>query len=439
MNPISQRQAQALKEAGHTDVSRAVSATIVTLFLATICAVPILQAVLSDTFGAVEVAAHVLPESAKTARQDGLLAANRVLLGGIERFEEVLEEESLLRRWILPTAQRLLTDVLGVGNEQAYLGRDGWLFLRDDFDHVTGRGFLEPRRLQRERLAGSRAANPLPAILGFHRDLAARGIELVVMPTPVKPTVHPEFLTAAADSGLIHNPSFRDFLGRLESAGVTVFDPSTVLAAAKARGDEPLYLRTDTHWTPRAMELVARELASVLRDFIDSSHPQADRFVRRRAYVSGPGDLARMLEHPGAEQTWASERIEVARVLTRQGRPWTPDRKAQVLLLGDSFTNIYSDAALGWGSGAGLAEQLSFELGRSVDRIAINAGGSWSSRQALVRGTMTATGVDRLSGKRVVVYQFAARELSTGDWKMLGIGARPASPARSAGSVNPID
>ena len=423
MTPITEREAQALKEAGHTDVSRAVSATMVTLFLATICSVPILQAVLSDTFGAADVVANVLPETARTARRDGLLAANRVLLGGIERFEEVLEEESLLRRWILPPTQRLLTDFLGVGNEQAYLGRGGWLFLRDDFDHVTGRGFLEPRRLRRERLAGSRAANPLPAILGLHRDLAARGIELVVMPTPVKPTVHPEFLAAAADSGLIHNPSFGDFLGRLEIAGVTVFDPSTVLAAAKARSGEPLYLRTDTHWTPRAVELVARELASILRDFIDSSHPQADRFVRRRAYVSSPGDLARMLEHRGAEETRASERIEVARVLTRQGRPWTPDRKAQVLLLGDSFTNIYSDAALGWGTGSGLAEQLSFELGQGVDRIAVNAGGSWSSRQALARGTAAETRADRLAGKRVVVYQFAARELSTGDWKVLEIRA----------------
>ena len=29
--------------------------------------------------------------------------------------------------------------------------------------------------------------DPRPAILAFHRELAARGITLIVMPTPVKP------------------------------------------------------------------------------------------------------------------------------------------------------------------------------------------------------------------------------------------------------------
>ncbi len=418
--PIPEREEQALTEVGHTDISRWVAALQVVLLLATISGVPLLQAILADSAGAMEVALEVLPEAARAVRRDGLLAANRVLSSGIGRFEETLEEESLLRSWVLPPAQRLLTDLLGVGNEQAYLGRDGWLFFRDDFDHVTGPGFLEPERLRRAQVEGLRVADPLPAILGFHSDLAARGIELVVMPTPIKPTVHPELLVArASGSGLIHNPSFGDFLDRLHAAGVTVFDPATFLAAAKARGEGPFYLRTDTHWTPEAMELSARELASALEDLIRWRHPAGDQLVRRRATVLGPGDIARMLEHPGPGGSWTSERTEVSRVMTRQGRPWKPDRDSEVLLLGDSFTNIYSDTALGWGSGAGLAEQLSFELGRSVDRIAHNAGGSWSSRQALARGVSTETGADRLAGKRVVVYQFAARELSAGDWKVI--------------------
>jgi len=35
-------------------------------------------------------------------------------------------------------------------------------------------------------------------------------------------------------------------------------------------------------------------------------------------------------------------------------------------------------------------------------------------------------GVDRLAGKRVVVWQFAARELSAGDWRVIPLPA----PAR---------
>jgi alginate O-acetyltransferase complex protein AlgJ len=169
------------------------------------------------------------------------------------------------------------------------------------------------------------------------------------------------------------------------------------------------------------MELLSHKLTAFLEERVDWARPSTSQLVRRRASITGQGDMTRLLEHPGSEMIWSSERTEVARVMTRLGQPWAPDREAEILLLGDSFTNIYSDNSLGWGTASGLAEQLSFELGRGVDRIAINAGGSWSSRQALARGTVAPSGANRLAGKRVVVYQFATRELSTGDWKILEI------------------
>jgi len=90
-----------------------------------------------------------------------------------------------------------------------------------------------------------------------------------------------------------------------------------------------------------------------------------------------------------------------------------------VLLLGDSFTNVYSDPSLGWGGGAGLAEQLGYHLQRPVDRIALNAGGAHAARQALAQEQ---GGTVRLAGKRVVIYQFAKRELSGGDWRLIDLG-----------------
>ena len=73
------------------------------------------------------------------------------------------------------------------------------------------------------------------------------------------------------------------------------------------------------------------------------------------------------------------------RILTADGRPWRPDPTADVLLLGDSFTNIFSLEAMGWGTAAGLAEQLSFVLGRPVDRLVQNANGAFATREALAR------------------------------------------------------
>jgi alginate O-acetyltransferase complex protein AlgJ len=97
--------------------------------------------------------------------------------------------------------------------------------------------------------------------------------------------------------------------------------------------------------------------------------------------------------------------------------PWRPALEASVLLLGDSFTNIYSLAAMGWGEHAGFAEHLGAALGRPVDALARNSDGAFATRQMLEKEL--AAGNDRLRGKTTVVWEFAVRELSFGDWKIL--------------------
>src|SRR5262249_2885035 len=105
-----------------------------------------------------------------------------------------------------------------------------------------------------------------------------------------------------------------------------------------------------------------------------------------------------------------------------------------VLLLGDSFTNIYSMPELNWGGAAGLAEQLSLTMGRDIDRIAQNDAGAAATRQALA--LELARGHDRLAGKRVWIWQFAIRELAVGDWKrIVWPEAPPARPSRPDGKA----
>ncbi len=72
------------------------------------------------------------------------------------------------------------------------------------------------------------------------------------------------------------------------------------------------------------------------------------------------------------------------------------------------------------GVGAAWCEQLSYYLGRPVDRLALNSGGALNTRQRLAQDL--ATGNDRLAGKKVVVYQFAMRELAIGDWRLIALG-----------------
>jgi len=109
--------------------------------------------------------------------------------------------------------------------------------------------------------------------------------------------------------------------------------------------------------------------------------------------------------------------------------PWRPDPAAEVLVLGDSFANIYSLEEMNWGRAAGMVEQLSLALNRPVDAILRNDNGAHASRETLSRELVR--GKDRLAGKKVVVWQFAARELAVGDWKLLDMAFRPSGSGES--------
>lgn len=144
--------------------------------------------------------------------------------------------------------------------------------------------------------------------------------------------------------------------------------------------------------------------------------------------IAGLGDIAAMLKLPPAPTTFSRERVTIHQVITRTGI-WRPAKDAEVLLLGDSFSNIFSLGAMGWGESAGFAEHLSRALGdRPLDYILRNSDGAFATREILQRDL--ARGRDRLAGKRWVIWEFAARELSMGDWKLLPMKLEAAKPAR---------
>jgi alginate O-acetyltransferase complex protein AlgJ len=129
-----------------------------------------------------------------------------------------------------------------------------------------------------------------------------------------------------------------------------------------------------------------------------------------------------MLDLPGWHEWPPPETVWITRVVDAGGAPWRPSRHADVLLLGDSFTNIYSLETMGWGTAAGFAEQLSRALRRPVDRIVQNDAGAFATRALLRRDP------GRLTATRVVVHQFATRELSFGDWQVIPIPRPEAQP-----------
>jgi alginate O-acetyltransferase complex protein AlgJ len=415
------REAIAQAEIGVTRVTPATAWSMAALFLMGISVVPVAEWRTVWSRGRELVAAHgatvrALPEGGGIWSQ--VVARNRAVLEGLNAFERALEDESRLGRTLRPGAQAVMSGWLGVGNERVYVGRDGWFFYRPDVEYVTGRPFLDPAEIRRRIRAAPEwtappAPDPRPAIVQFHQDLAARGIVLIVMPTPVKPVVHPDMLRASFAGGadVVQNASYRTLIEDLRGAGVRVFDPSEALAASRYAMAQ--YLAADTHWAPEAMETVAALVATVIADTVTLASVPDPGYLIERAEVHNVGDTAKMLDLPETAALTQPQTVWLRRVLQADGQLWRSSRDADVLLLGDSFANIYSLESMGWGTSAGLAEHLSLALRRPMDRLVQNDEGAFATRAMLQRDPA------RLHGKRVVLYQFAVRELAGGDWKVL--------------------
>jgi hypothetical protein len=439
--PQSQtREEQAKLEIGQTEISFGVKWTLVVVGLLTLFAVPIVQTChemrqyaewrranpwpqFCDIFDALPRAVTAFREHnrswfSKTFR------ANTILLQAANEYEKNLKADSFLTKSVLPPIQEGLAHI-GGGNEEGYVGRQRWLFYRPGIDYCTGPGFLNRPQLARRAesdTTGNPASQPDPrkAILQFHRQLAQRDIQLVLMPIPDKATLHPEKFSSRYEGRLpsIHNPSYRQFLDELEAEGVLVCDVTDVLAQYRDHAGEAIYLATDTHWRPETMQLAATELAR----FIENNISLGVAAIRKNwqqtsATIANMGDIATMLKLRQSQDVFDPETVTINPVTDSDGQPWQPDSTAEILLLGDSFANIYSLEMMNWGGGAGFAEQLTHAMNRPVDTILRNDNGSYATREIL--GRELAQGEDRLAGKKVVVWQFAARELAVGDWRLL--------------------
>jgi alginate O-acetyltransferase complex protein AlgJ len=351
----------------------------------------------------------------------------------LKRYEDDLMEASYAREWVQPRVQALLTGVGGFGNSKGVLGRDGWVFYAPGIKYVAGPGFLDAdgHAIRRKAALDDGDAephpDPRPAVMELHQALKKRGIRLVLFPVPDKSQLQPAELhgrgaaraRASGDAGarpLAKNPDYDRFAAAMRAAGVAVFEA----APPQVRAGEVRYLVQDTHWTPQWMEEVAGALARfVEREAALSSPSLAPAPVRAWKVVPLPasrvGDLVDMLKLPEDQRLFAPQAVRIAQVQDETGAPWQPDDKGDVLLLGDSFTNIFTQGAMGWGEAAGLAPHLARALKRDVDVIAQNDAGAHATRKLLAQAL--AAGEDRLAGKRVVIWELTARELAVGDWK----------------------
>ncbi len=392
-----------------TTVSRPVAFAMSFVFLALVYVVPIGQAIAEKVKGEDSPLLGLFEHAPTKA--------------SLRQFEKDLEQASYPKDFVQPRLQLLLSALGRVGNKRCVIGQERWLYYAPGVTHVAGPSFLDPDIVHtRESEApddGATAphADPRPAILAFNDAMAKRGIKLILFPVPDKAMLQPLELHGRGDrSGPVpvpRNPGWQPFVDELRAKGVAIFDPAPL---ALVPGETPRYLEQDTHWTPTWMEQVAKDLSRFAEETASLPPPSGAPTLHARAdVVKRVGDLVDMLKLPEGQNAFRPQTVTVHTVEDEAGTAWEADPTGDVLLLGDSFSNVFTMEPMGWGVAAGLAPQLALALGRRVDVIAQNDSGAFVTRQALAREL--AAGEDRLAGKKVVIWEFASRELSVGDWK----------------------
>jgi len=205
----------------------------------------------------------------------------------LRAFENKIDDESAIVLALRPKYQLAVWNLFSDPGEKVVLGaagdcigkscgreeakpEDKWLFYRQDVEFLVQPSPLDVR--------SAKLDNPVKAIEKFRDQLKAKGVELLVVITPGKPSIYTERLTesdsrvAGAENAAGLQSHGKKILDSLTRAGFNTVDLYTPLLAAKSRDsiEGALYLNDDTHWTPRGAELAAAEIAKKVREMVDA-------------------------------------------------------------------------------------------------------------------------------------------------------------------------
>ncbi len=335
------------------------------------------------------------------------------------------------------TVQSWMTNIAGEGNHKVFIGYNDVLFYQPDLKSITGYGPLKPEPfsvMKDPELAKQSEAKSV--VSEFASQLKERGIDLLIVPVPLKSMLYSEYIFGITNYDWITHPDAPEFYKELRAGGIDVLDLTRDLAALRdkrkhvfIRQPDPkdkaaiaqadaeskelmdVFLKQDTHWTPEAMRLVAEKVA----EHVKKNHSQSlsimptDIRAVDGADRESMGDLVKMLDLKNPHESFAPERVFLK--VIGEG---TENKSSPVVLLGDSFVNVFDDPTLGFEKPAkpaeriraGFAQHLSLLLQQSLDVIAMNGKGSTGVRKALA-----ARYDDEVRSKKLVIWVIAARDL----------------------------
>ena len=309
-------------------------------------------------------------------------------------------EKNLETAFFAETPRKIIQSTLSLsplkeGNRNVRVGKDGWLFLDDAIESLTGQGpfYDEPFSFHKDD------NSPIDAIKRFANQLDNFGVRLILVSVPSKAMIYPEKINHNIE-GPISHPDAKRLVSELNSLpNLDVLDLTKSLFNLKK--EKKVFLKQDTHWTPEAMEEAAKIIAGHIKSLgITTNKPNLNSRNKeeRKAY----GDLVEKIN------IWDGA-FNQESVIAKPIKGNTRDRNSEIILLGDSFTNIYSiDQGLGWGNNAGLPEHIASNIGTPIDVISINGGGATEVRKKLAQRRGSS---EDMKNKKVVIWAVTSRDL----------------------------
>ncbi len=317
------------------------------------------------------------------------------------------------------TAQQQMLAIAASADANGVIkGKDGWLFLQDELEHLGVSGFFGETVIADSKASKPEFADPLPAIVDFNRQLQDRNIDLVFAVIPPKALIYSDKLPVDIDPDTVVavEKLYTDLYKELDKQGVHVLDLIPVFRNAKAK--ELLYCKTDTHYSGNGLRLVADELSNIIKKSKWYAGVAKGKFTTTDRELAIHGDLAAM------EKSDVREEILLSYVVDdTTGKAITPDPESPVLLLGDSHTLVFSVGGDLHSNGAGLFDQLSADLEFPIDRIGVRGSGATPSRIKLYQRSRKDARF--LEHKKVIVWCLSARELTgTGGWRKIPVAKK---------------
>ncbi len=317
----------------------------------------------------------------------------------------------------------------------AVVAEDNWIFLPNELRHVSVGEFWGEQAAKVSRATRPSHADPLEAIVDYHQQMKARGIDLLVVPVPPKAVVYADKIHGIETDANGLPPrmdlAHQAFYKLLRSKGVDVLDLTDTLIKARTYkapkdkskadpllGDEPVdtYCRTDTHFTPAACEIFARAIDRHVKKrpwYAKLDRPLADKLTTQVRTMTIRGNLlqaaAKVTKDPAVLKP---EKITARFVGTVQGDSLSavPDEPgAPITLMGDSHTMFFRTGGDMFAKGAGLADQLMKEVGTKLDVISNKGSGA---RTVRIRFYRAAKDAEYRTAKKLVIWCFSAREFT---------------------------